>query len=304
QRLVALESGAIDIAHSVLPEESQFVELHPRLTLHRTAPSSITYLALNGDKAPFDDGRVRRAVNHAINKVPIVKVLWQGLASPAGSPLAPSGWGHWAGPDYDYDPDRARVLLAQAAAEGRFDPSRVYRLYVPATSRPHLPNPERLGRAIQANLRDVGIDVEMVALPLPDFLRAVRDGEHDMCIHGWVPDHGDPDNTLYVLFSRRNAELGRATNLSFYRDPEVQGLLVVAQESAERSEREALYARVQALIHEHAPWVPLAHSRVAVASRDELRGVRMLPTGVIHYREVSRRDWRRSGRTESRADGR
>ena len=288
QRLVALESGAIDLAHSILPEELPFVELHPRLELYRTEPSSITYLALNMTRAPLADVKVRQAINYAINKEPIVRVLWHGMAIPAHSPLAPSQWGHYVDAPYTYDPERARAMLAEAAEEGRFDPAKTLRLYVTSTSRPHLPSPERLGRAIEANLRDVGIDTEMVSLPFEGFRRALQRGEHDMAIYGWVSDNGDPDNVLYVLFDRNNAEVGRASNVAFYRDPEVHGLLVVAQESHDRSEREALYARVQALLRDHAPWVPLAHSRVAVAARRDIAGVVMSPTGMVRYQGVFR----------------
>lgn len=296
QRLVALESGAIDLAHSIAPEELPFVELHPRLELHRSAPRSINYLALNTEKAPFDDVAIRRAINHAINKRPIVKVLWQGMAIPAHSPLAPGQWGHYVNDTHDYDPDESRSILAQATEDGRFDPTRTFRLYVSSTARPHLPNPERLGRAIQANLHEVGLDTEMIALPLTGFREAVQNGEHDMAIHGWVSDNGDPDNVLFVLFDRNNAELGRASNIAFYRDPEVHGLLVVAQESDDRSEREALYARVQSLLHEHVPHVPLAHSRVAVASRRDIVGIVTNPTGIVRYDEVFRTRAGRYGR--------
>lgn len=290
QRLVALQSGAIDIAYGILPEETQLVSLHPRLRLHTSPVNSVTYLALNNDYPPFHDARVRRAVNYAINKEPIVHVLWQGLADVAESPLPPAQWGNYdVREPYGYDPGRARALLDEAHGDGSFDFNRVYKLYVPSTPRPYLPNPERLGRAIQANLRDVGLKTEMIVQPFSEHKDSIMWGEHDMCIYGWVGDNGDPDNFLYLLLGKNNAQVGRSSNVAFFRDPEVQGLLTLAQESESQNERVSLYARAQALIHEQAPWVPLAHSKMVLAARDDIEGISIRPFGFMRYEALYRR---------------
>ena len=288
QRLVALESGSIDIAHAIAPEDVPLVALHPGLVLHRTTAPTVTYLALHTDRPPFDDIRVRRAVNHAINKGPIVKVLWQGAAVPADGPLPPTMWGHHAAGHYGYDLLRARALLAEAQAEGRIRLDRVYTLHVTSTPRPYLPSPERLGRAVQANLAEVGIATRLVVLPFAEHRRALRNGLHHLAVHGWGADNDDPDNVLYTLFDRDNTEPGHASNVSFFRDPDVHALLVHAQETALPAERERLYARAQELIHELAPWVPLAHAQLAVAARDDLRGLVINPAGYVHYKNARR----------------
>jgi peptide/nickel transport system substrate-binding protein len=289
QRLVALESGAVDMANAILPEELQFVELHPGLTLHETPSNSVTYLAMNNDHPPFDDVRVRRAANLAINKEPIVKLAYQGLAIAANGPLPPTQWGyHKVRSAYAYDPGAARVLLAQAAAEGRFDPARTYKLYVPSTPRPYLFDPERVARVLQANLAVVGIKTELVLQPYAAHQRSLSRGEHDLCLFGWVGDNGDPDNFLYLLFDRDNATVGTAQNAAFYRDPEVHGLLVLAQMSEDKDDRERLYARVQEKLAADAPWVPLAHSQVAIAARTDIASVVINPTGHVVYARARR----------------
>ena len=289
QRLVALESGAIDIAYSIPPEELQFVELHPQLTLYRRPANNVAYMAMNTQRAPFDDVRVRRAANYALNKEPIVKLIYQGMAIPADGPLPPSQWGYHRIKDrYAYDPDRARELLAAAAADGKFDQGARLRMFVPSTPRPYLPDPVGVARVIRANLADVGIDTELVIQPFRQHRRDLQYGEHDMALFGWVGDNGDPDNFLYVLFDRENTTPGLARNIAFFRDAEVHGLLVLGQETADRDEREQIYARVQELIGQQAPWVPIAHSRVVVAARRDVAGILLSPTSHVHYDRVRR----------------
>jgi len=288
QRLVDLQSGSVDLAAAILPDEQSFVELHPDLELLHTPGNDVSYLAFNMMHPPFDDLRVRRAISHAINKEPIVKLAYQGLAIPADGPLPPTQWGyHKPRKTYPYDPEEARKLLADAQARGVWDPAKVLRFYVPSTPRPYLPSPERIAQAIQANLAEVGIQTEIVLQPFSDHLRSTRNGEHELCLLGWVGDNGDPDNFLQQL-DRDRTQLGNAINVAFYRDGMVHSLLVDAQEATDRLERERLYARVQEQIAEDEPWVPLAHSQVAIAAHDDISGLILNPTGQVIYRAVTR----------------
>jgi peptide/nickel transport system substrate-binding protein len=288
QRLIALESGAIDIAVSILPEELQFVELHPGLVLHETPANNVTYLAMNMDHAALQAVEVRRAIAHAINKDPIVQLAFQRTAIPAEGPLPPSMWGHHKPrATYPYDPEAARQLLAAAQAAGTWNPDTELAFYVPSTPRPYLPSPDRVGRAIQANLAEIGIKTRLELNPFGKHLDHTRNGDHDLCLLGWVGDNGDPDNFLQQL-DRDNTMIGSAVNVAFYRDAIVHGLLGDAQETGDRLERERLYARVQEQIAEDVPWVPLAHSQVALAARDDVTGLILNPTGQVIYRAVRR----------------
>ena len=189
QRLIELESGAIDVAYSILPGELQFVDLHPDLQLYRAAANNVAYLAMNSTRPPFDDPRVRRAVNYAINKDPIVKLAYQGMATPATGPLPPTQWGYHPVDTYRYDPERARELLKDAAADGHFDPYRIHKLYLPSTPRPYLPDPESVARVIQANLKAVGLETELVVQGIKAHVESLQNGEQDLALFGWVGDN-------------------------------------------------------------------------------------------------------------------
>lgn len=284
QRLIDLESGSVDLATAILPDEQPFVELHPDLVLFHTPGNDVSYLAMNTQHKPFDDVRVRRAANFAINKEPIVKLAYQGRALPADSPLPPSEWGfHQPRVRYGYDPEAAKKLLAEAAADGTFDPNQVFKLYAPSTPRPYVSQPERVARFLQASLEQVGIHTELVLQPYARHRASVENGEHDLAMFGWVGDTGDPDNFLYVLFHSDNAVVGAAQNVAFYRDDTVDKWLDEAQGVADETTRSGLYAAVQDKLAADAPWVPIAHSELVVAGRAELEGVVLSPTGHPVY---------------------
>jgi peptide/nickel transport system substrate-binding protein len=105
---------------------------------------------------------------------------------------------------------------------------------------------------------------------------------------GWVGDNGDPDNYLYLLFDKDNTVPGIARNIAFYRDDEVSDLLRHAQRVENRDQREELYVQAQTRIAADAPWVPLAHSQVAVAARDDLTGIVVNHSGHVVYTAIHR----------------
>jgi peptide/nickel transport system substrate-binding protein len=282
QRLVALEGGAIDVAEGLEPEDLQFVALHPELRTKKILGNNVAYVAINTEHPPFNDVRVRRAINHAVNRQPIVKLIYQGLAEPASGPLAPTFSGTTGQPAYAYDPARARGLLAEAKYDTHLRP----KFYVLGTARPFLPEPERLARLLASHLRAVGIDVELVFKPISEFTRAIGNGDHDLALYGWIGDSGEPSNFLYVLFDGDNAQRGTATNAAFFRDPRLHELLMQAEETGDAEVRTGHYAEALRLIHDQAPWLPLVHAEMVVAERSRVMDLDVSPAATLYFREV------------------
>ena len=283
-RLVALESGNVDVAYAIPPEERQFVELHPDLTLHRLAGLNVAYVAMNTARPPLDDRRLRIAINQAVSRDAIVKLVFQGAAQPALGPVPPSLWGHVdALAATPYDPSGAKVAIAALKADGTLAPGRRLTLYVPIQARAYLPDPARVGRAIQQHLADAGLDVDLVLQDFGKHLDSVHRGEHDLCLLGWTGSMSDPDNFLYPLLDRDNAEPPYARNVAFFRDAELHGILTYAREASDPKERAAHYARAQEIVAREAPWVPLAHADVTVATRRTVRGLEVYPTSHVGY---------------------
>jgi peptide/nickel transport system substrate-binding protein len=291
QRLVELESGSVDLAMAILPDEQSFVELHPELELHQTPSNDVSYLAFNLARPPFDQLAVRRAIAHAINKKPIVKLAFQGRAIEAESPLPETQWGHHAPqkPRYPFDPARARALLDDAIAAGAFDPDLTYTLYAPSTPRPYMTSPERVARFLHAALASIGVKVELRLQPYAQHRESVGAGEHDLALFGWIGDTGDPDNFLYVLFHSENAVAGSAHNLAFFRDRDVDQLLIQARGVTDQARRAEIYRQVQERIADQVPWVPLVHSEYVIAARKDIANLVLSPLGHPVYAKISRR---------------
>ena len=289
QRMVALESNLIDMAYAIPPDELQYVKLHPQLAVHKMPADSVAYLAMNTSREPFGDVEVRRAVNMAINKNLVAKLAYQGLATSAGGPLPLSVWGASStAKAYVYDPKQARRILREAEREGRFDSSKVYKFFVSYTARPYLPDPETVTRILKANLASVGVKTELFVQEFKEHTTSLRNGEHDLCLFGWVGDNGDPDNFLYELFVSANAKRGVARNVAFFKDSVLDELLIDAQRAMNIEERETIYGQAQDRIVKMAPWVPLAYAEIAIASNRTVSGIVTRPNAHVVYREVRR----------------
>jgi peptide/nickel transport system substrate-binding protein len=187
---------------------------------------------------------------------------------------------------YPYDPARSRKILA----ESLWIPSRAapLKLYAPAAPRPYMPAPERVANFIKNSLQEVGIPVEVVLSDPAEHQRALWAGEHDLALHGWFNENGDPDNFLYTLLDSDNTTGSRPSNIAFYNSGWFHDVIGVAQRTTDRTERERLYSQAQAILAADVPWVPLAHSKVVFAVRSAIRGLVVQPSAIGLYRWTER----------------
>jgi peptide/nickel transport system substrate-binding protein len=287
QRLQALESGAADVIQQLAPDDLSLVRLHPDLKLATAPAALVSYVALNTQRRPLNDARIRRAIAHAIRREALVKLVYQGLGIPAIGPLPPSVWG--ARSDvvtYPYDPEAARRLLAEAGWRGMN--ATPLRLFAPSVPRQYMPAPERVANMIKVCLAEVGVPVEVILNDPEEHRRAIEAGEHDMALHGWVNDNGDPDSFLYTLLDSDNTTVEHPSNIAFYSNSWFHDVIGMAQRTTDRTERERLYSQAQAILATDVPWVPLAHSEVVFAIRANIHGLVVQPSAMGLYRWAGR----------------
>ena len=299
-RLAELQAGNLHVMEFPNPDEIPLIQGNPQLALLMQPSLNIGYVAMNMEKQPFDNLKVRLAINHAINKAEIIERLYRGLAIPAKNPIPPTLWSYdHSIEDYAYDPALAKQLLAEAGYPDGFETT-LWALPVP---RPYIPDGMAMAIAIQSDLQNVGINTNIVTYDWATYLEKTANGEHDMAMLGWIADVADPDNFLYTLLSIPNAEKPGAYNISFYRNEELQRILEIARMTTDEDIRKAelrsggritdrdvrieLYQQAQAIVHRDAPWVPLAHAqRILVINRD-VKNLKLSPLGWKYIRAAA-----------------
>jgi len=276
-RFMELEAGTIDIMDGVNPEDVERAKQNPNLQVILRPSLNVGYLAMNMDKKPFDNLKVRLAINYAIDKKALVEAFFgKGLAIVAKNPIPPSLWGYNDKiEDYPYDPQKAKQLLAEAGYPNGFKTT----LWAMPVPRPYNPQPRKLAEAVQSYLKAVGIDAEIVTYDWGTYLQKTENGEHDMAFLGWTGDNGDPDNFFYVLLDKDNAVKGSAGNIAFYRSDELHEILIKAQTISDKKERAKLYEKACEIVHRDAPWVIIAHTTPPVVAKKTVHNYIPHPTG-------------------------
>lgn len=279
-RLNALTAGDIDLADGINPSDGKTVEGNADLQLIERPSMNIGYLGLTNTRPPFDNKLVRQAVNYAIDKQAIVDAFFEGRAQVAANPMPSSisGYNEAIEP-YPYDPEKAKSLLAEAGYDGK-----EIELWAMPVPRPYMPDGAKVAEVIQKNLEDVGIKSKIVTFEWATYLEKAKNGEADAFMLGWTGDNGDADNFIYTLLDKDN--IG-SNNYAYYSNDEVHDLLIKAQSETDENVRNDLYKKAQEIIHEDAPWVPLAHSTPLLAAKAGVKGFLPHPTGSDKLDNVS-----------------
>ncbi|MFD9626087.1 ABC transporter substrate-binding protein [Peribacillus muralis] len=280
-RLNAAIKGEIDLMDGLNPSDISKVKGDDKLQSFERPSMNVGYFAFNVEKAPFDKKEVRQAISHLINKKEIIDNFFEGTAEPAKNPMPPSVSGYNDNvEDYDYDVEKAKKLLKEAGLEDGFKMD----LWAMPVPRPYMPDGQKVAEAIQASLKQVGIEANIVSYEWAAYLEKVQAGEAQSFMLGWTGDNGDADNFLYTLLDKDN--IG-SNNYARYANDEVHDLLIEAQSTANEDKRNELYGKAQEIIHDEAPWVPLVHSLPQLAGTKAVKGFVPHPTGSQSLVNVS-----------------
>lgn len=285
-RLAELEAGNLDLIVNVPPDDLNRLRDAENLQVIEEPSMHVWWTAFNTQKEPFNDVKVRQAVNYAVNKEAIVDGILQGTGELANSPLPSNVWGH--DPElenYPYDPEKAKELLAEAGYPDGFDVT----YWVPESGS-GMQQPQAIASAIQSDLAAVGINVDIQLVEWGTYIDQVfvpvEESEMDMHQMSWIGDNGDPDNFLYTLLSSHQYP-PNGFNDSYYKNDRVDELLAEARVTKDRAERTAMYEEVQAIIMEEGPWLVLDYEKQIVVTSDRLKNFQLHPTGVFRFSNVT-----------------
>lgn len=213
--------------------------------------NDVWYLYTNNAVAPFNNLKVRQALEYAINKKDLLKLL-NDRGVVANEILPPNMPGYKANPSgYSYDPAKAKQLLAEAGYPNGL-PGTYKIVYYQETQR------NAVVANLQAQLKAIGINVVPQGLPFPQYLDMIQSGKAVMSFGGWLQDYPDPDDFLNVLFNSQGIP---AQNNWEYKNATVDSLLNQAAKVEDLNKAIPTYNQAEKQIMDDAAIVPLYHSK-------------------------------------------
>jgi peptide/nickel transport system substrate-binding protein len=271
-----LLSGDVDIINELPPSAIKQVSASGRATVMAVDGTRTFFVAMNLAKQPFDDARVRRALNYAVNRRLIIDKVLDGTATPVNGVLSPAAFAFAAElPEYAYDPEKAKALFAEAGypqgfavtidSEGAFKDQ---------------------AEAVAALLRRVGVTAKVQvwegAVLTPIWRDPARRRDHDMYFTSWGNAALDPSDIMVPTL-----RTGGRGNSSGYSNGRVDALLDAADTESDGERRRSMYIEAQAIVGAEAPfiflWVP--QDIYGVAKR--VIGFRPAADGRINLAAVS-----------------
>ncbi len=275
-RAQKLKDGECHLIPYPDPADLAAMKNDPDLVVLGRESLNISYLAYNTTIPPFDNRNVRKALNMAINKEAILDAVYRGSGEIAKNPIPPILWSYNdAVEDDPYDPETARRTLDEEGVSNL-----KMKLWTSRVQRPYNPDPRWTAELIKADLKKIGVEVDIKLFDWKPFLAESRDiGRDGAIVFGWTGDNGDPDNFLAVLLGCDGVG---GSNVAQWCYQPYDDLVQKAKTVTGGDERAKLYEEAQRIFKEQAPWATLVHSDVYEPMRKDVQNYKVDPFGG-HY---------------------
>ena len=282
-RVAMLQSGDAQFIWPVPTESMQALAADTNVYVGAEEGMVVRYLFMNNMKAPFNDKRVRQAVNYAINKEAYIAVVKNGLSSVATSIIGPATQHYKANDPYPYDPEKAKELLTEAGYPDGFECTLIC-----ASTTANLKQAEFL----QQQLAQVGITMNINALEsavVNDKVENVNvpgsEAEVEMYTIGWSSSTGDADWGIRPLVAVESMP-PMSYNICYYENEEVDNLLYEALATADEEKRAEAYAKAQDILWEDCPMVCLVNDYNTWATTNKIANVKVYPDNCLNIRNA------------------
>jgi peptide/nickel transport system substrate-binding protein len=259
-RLASLEAGAVDVAEWLLPRELALLQNIPGVNVWKVYGNYMHHIELNNVRPPFDDVRVRQAVNYLVPRDDIAKTVYYGTARPTRSPVSEIYPGFTATDfPYNYDPEKAKKLLAEAGLAHGFKTQLAYRVGDEIE--------EQIAVILKTSFAKVGIDLELAKMP--EAVLKSRFTKQELPMFFWRDMAIVPDAAYAANLWLNSASLA---NYARFKDSTIDDLINHALTSTDEAERVANMQRVQHIAVKQAPWIFLFNPGYQLAARSNVRG--------------------------------
>lgn len=275
-RWAKLQKGECHVMPYPNPADLDSIRKDTNVTVLEQPGLNVGYLAYNTTKKPFDDARVRKAMNMAIDKKAIIDAVYLSTGIAAKNPIPPSMWSYNDDvKDDPFDQAAAKKLLADAGYPNGFETD----LWAMPVQRPYNPNAKRIAELMQADLAKIGVKAEIKSFEWGEYRKRAQAGEHQMAQLGWTGDNGDPDNFLHTLLGCDSAKGVSGSNIAKFCYQPFDDLVTKAKSISDQAQRTELYKKAQVLFKEQAPWFTIAHAVQLKPVRKEVIDFKLSPFG-------------------------
>jgi peptide/nickel transport system substrate-binding protein/dipeptide transport system substrate-binding protein len=280
-RVQKLARGECHITAPIRDVDITALQGHPQVVIQKIQALNISYLSFNLKKPPVDQREVREALDMAIDRDALFKVLFpRGDALQATSAFPPAVPGFNKTLKNEFNPARAKQLLAAAGYPKGFDID----LWALPISRPTNPNGQLMAQMIQADWAQVGVRARILTYEWGEYLKRANQGEHHVYMSGWSTDVAAADEFLTPNLTCPASRGGiKFCNKDF------DALVDAARAEVNEPKRLALIEQAQLIFKRERPWMPMAHSSVYIPMRREVTGFVMSPNGSMGFEGVSRK---------------
>ncbi|GLU29977.1 ABC transporter substrate-binding protein [Brucella sp. NBRC 12950] len=275
-----LNSGECHVIAAPNPADIAEMKKDPDIEMQSKEGLNLSFLAYNTQQKPFDDVRVRKALNMAVNKKAIIEAVYLGSAVPSVNPLPPSVWGYNKSVKDDaYDPEASRKQLEQAGVKDL-----KMKIWAMPVQRPYMPNARRAAELIQSDFAKVGVTAEIVTYDWGEYLKRSLEKDRDGAVMlGWTGGIADPDNFLAALLSCQ--AVGSANRANWCQE-DFEKLIQSAKLTTDITKRTELYEQAQVVFKEQAPWLTIAHQIVEQPISKKVKNFRIDPFGGYLFEDV------------------
>jgi peptide/nickel transport system substrate-binding protein/dipeptide transport system substrate-binding protein len=253
---------------------------HPQVQILKVQALNISYLSFHMKKSPTDRREVREALDIAIDRSALFKVLFpRGDAMQAVSAFPPAVPGYNVRLRNEYNPQRAQQLLQSVGLAQGFDID----LWALPMARPTNPNGLLMAQMIQQDWARIGVRARIVSYEWGEYLRRANQGEHHVYMSGWSSSTGQADD-----FLTPNLTCAASRGGIKFCNREFDALVEAARAEVDTHKRLALIERAQDIFKRERPWIPMAHSTVYIPIRKDVKGFIMAPNGTVDFEGVYR----------------
>ena len=282
-RVAMIQSGDAQLIWPVPSESIDSLREDSSVYLGAETGDVVRYLMMNNQKEPFNDVRVRQAINYAIDKNAYIAVVKDGNATVAQSVIGQNVQYFKANEPYEYDIEKAKELLAEAGYPDGFTTSI---MYANTTAN------QKQCEFLKQQLEQVGIEVELNGMESAILNQKIQDvdvpgseAEVEMYVIGWSTSTGDADWGIRPLLATES-EPPMSYNICYYENEEVDNLLYEALGTSDSEKRAEAYEKAQDIIWEESPLVCLAYDYNTWANSKNIVNVGNTPDGGLYIRNA------------------